>query len=124
VPLSNRCIVSGGLDCKFKRVLATLQVEAAVVLANTRMPKVVEVMMALREMRRQAGQSTIVNRMAKPSVDAFVYSLQRAVIMAVARKEISPREACDYVSLQLIAAGWKLCPEMHQALSDLFPGKQ
>lgn len=97
-----------------------LQVHKAVEFSHGRLPKVLPVLLALKEMRKVAGQADLVDEMARPSVDTFVYALQKKVALAVSQDIIRIDEASVHVCSFLEQSGWSITPEFRDAVSQVF----
>ena len=92
-----------------------------------RMSKVLPILLALKGMRRVGDQAALVDEMARPSVDTFVYALQKKVALACSQDIIqkSPEtsfrdEASEYVCAFLEESGWTITPEFRDAVQQLF----
>jgi hypothetical protein len=93
-----------------------LQVSRAVEFSHRRLEKVLPVLLALKEMRKLDCQEDLIDEMAKPSVDAFVYALQKKCALAVAQEIAQREQASEYVCAFLEETGWSLTEEFRDAV--------
>jgi hypothetical protein len=101
------------------KILALLQVSRAVEFTDRRLPKVLPVLLSLKGMRKH-GQEDVIDEMVKPSVDAFVYALQKKVALAAAQGLVQQEGSGEYVCSFLEESGWTITPEFRDAVTQVF----
>jgi hypothetical protein len=101
-----------------------LQVSRAVEFSHRRLDKVLPVHLALKQMRRLDCQGDLIDEISRPSVDAFVYALQKKGTQAAAQGLVPWEQAGDFVCAYLEETGWTLTPEFRDAVGVVFGSKR
>lgn len=80
----------------------------------------VPILEALKSMRKVDGQEDLIDEMTRPSVDAFVYAIQKKAARAVAQDGLDTAQAPDFICSYLEHLGCIVTAQFRDALRELF----